>query len=238
MAESEKSFQDRWARGTSLKNACDEFDPDFAPADPKLGVTLFMIFLDAIEAANGQVSTMDATYSAEASDRVALVKTIKARTTESLSYVESNVTWKTLFPKVKMVADKLRGVRPHTPKPLPNPPPGQPPAKKPRNKGDQSYEDIAGHLEKLIAVLGKVPGYAPSVLLTINSFSSHLSGLRSMNRALSTREQEVSLAKGARSALYYGDEALQGKMRLIKKAVRSQYGSASTQFAAVKGINF
>lgn len=239
MADSEKSFADRLQRGRNLQGACASFVPVFTPKDADLASAPFNNFLSTVEAKNSAAGQADGSYSLMAGERFDLVKTIKGRVTESINYVESYAPWKTLAPKVRMIADKLRGVRPAPPKPVAEPPPGGPAPKPARNTGDQSYEDIAGHLDKFVAAIGLVPAYAPSaVALTVGSFGGQLSSLRNYNRELSRLGPQVSLAKAARSGAYFGEAGLQGKMVAIKKAVRAQYGSASAEFATAKGIKF
>lgn len=218
-------------------NACAEFAPAFTPVDPDLTVDAFGSFLGQIEAKNKVVAGWDESYSLAAADRVDVVRALKLRTTEALSYVDSNSAWKVIAPKVKMPADKLRGFTPRVTKP-PTTTPGAP-VKRKRSKGDQSYEDIAGHLEKFIAALGGVPGYAPtSSALTISAFSGRLSQLRSINSTLCSDGPKVTLVHAQRSALYSGEKGLRARMKAIKKAVRAQYGTKSPQYVTAKSYKF
>ena len=237
MSNNESSFADRLGRGRQLKEACATFNPSFAPADASLAVPTFHGLLDQIAGRNATVSTLGSAYSIAAADRVELVRNIQLRATEAMAYLDSNSAWKTMAPKIRMTADKLRGYKPRAPKALPAT--AEAAAKPARNSGDLSYEDLAGHLTKFLAALSSVAGYAPpSTTITTGAFSAMLSQLRSMNTTLCAQSPQVSLAIAQRSELYFGENGLQLRMKAIKKAVRAQYGSRSAQYDTVSGISF
>ncbi len=238
MANTESSFFDRLQRGQQLKAALTTFNPAFAPADDRLGTAEFSDFLDEIEALNTGVADMEMAWKDGVASRQELAKDIRERTLRVLARVKSNVAWTRQLPPVKAAADALRGYR----TPAPKPPPDQPPAGRRAPATDQSYADIKGLLDKLLAALNRVPNYdtgAPADI-TIATLNSLATLLDAQNRMVAGQEQAVAAARAPRLAAYESEDAaapgLRARMKAIKESVKSQYGSASPEYAQVKGI--
>lgn len=234
---SERTFADRLQRGRAMQAATAIFAPAFAPADASLVPPAFDTFLDGLETLNTTVSTRLGSYTTAVNERNDMVKDIKARALRVLSYVDSNPVWKNAVRSVKALVDKLRGNDARKPKPpAAGETPGSPAAKA-RNKGEQSYGDIAANLERLIAVLGTISGYSPPATeITVASLATLSGNYSSKNAAMATLLSQTGLAQRDRGAAYDGDDGLRAKMKAIKNAVRSQYGADSAEYDAVKGM--
>lgn len=232
MPNIEVSYADRLQRGRSMKSAVTGFVPPFAPPDAGLLPAAFDTFLDGLDALNTAVATAEADWKETATARTALVADIKARALRASARVKSNAAWKPQFPAVKAAAEALRGYR--TPKPKIEPEP-QVVRPRTRQQGDQSYADIKNLLDKLNAALGHVPGYdtgAPADL-TIATLSALATQLDGLNQLVAGKEQALTAARVPRWAGY---ESLKEKMKAIKEAAKSQYGSNSAAHTQVKAI--
>lgn len=232
MPESETSYADRLQRGRSMKSAIAGFIPPFAPPDATLLPAAFDTFLNGLNTLNTTAATKKADWQSSVADRIAMVKDIKARALRVSSHVKSNAAWKAQFPAVKAAAEALRGYRIPKPKAEPHPEVVQPKA---RQQGDQSFADIKNLLDKLTAALGHVPTYdtgAPADL-TIATLSALATDLDALNQLVATKEQALISARTKRAAGY---ETLKDKMKAIKEAAVSQYGSRSPQHTQVRAI--
>lgn len=238
MPNTESSFADRLQRAQQLKAALPTFTPAYSPADERLGTAEFGDFLDEVAALNTRVHDMETAWRDGAAARQELVKDIKARALRVLARVKSHVAWTRQLPPVKSAADALRGYR----TPAPKPPPDQPPAGRRNPATDLSFADIKNLLDKLIAALNRVPNYDTGspvdlTLATLNSLATVLDG---QNRVMAGLEQGLAAARAPRLAAYESEDVsapgLRVRMKAIKESVKSQYGSASAEYAQVKGI--
>lgn len=232
MANTESSIADRLQRGRSMKSAITGFTPSFAPPDTTLLPAAFATFLDGLDTHNNWVAAAEADWKDDVADRIALVKDIKARALRTSARVKSHAVWKAQCPAVKAAAEALRGYRIPKPKAEPQP---QVVLPKVRQQGDQSFGDVKNLLDKLIAALGHVSGYdtgAP-VDLTIATLSALSEELDTLNQAVATKEQALIAARVKRVEAY---EKLKEKMKAIKEAAVSQYGSRSPQHSQVRAI--
>ncbi|MBC7980592.1 MAG: hypothetical protein H7Y36_08535 [Armatimonadetes bacterium] len=233
MPESENSYADRLQRGRELQAATAGFLPAFAPADADLIPATFDAFLDGLDTLNTAVTDAAADWMDDVVKRTAKVTEIKARALRASSRVKSNAAWKMNLPAVKTAADNLRGYR--------TPPPKAPedaPAPKTRLKGDQSYADIKGLTDKLVAALKKVPAYDTGTPADISiagmmAIATQLDGL---NQLVAGQEQALAAFRAPRKAGYDDAAGLKEKMLAVKEAAKSQYGSQSPEFLQIKGI--
>ena len=233
----EKSFSDRLGRGRLLQTTTAGFSVAFNPADVSLAATGFLAFLDALDALNTVTGAQVTQYTSEVEVRTLMVQDIKARTLRVLSYVESNVAWKKYVAGLKSLANKIRGNKSKKPKPpAPGETPGSPTAKA-RSKGEQSFAEIAENFEQLLAAVTAISGYSPAADITVASLTTLSSAFSAKNTTMGTLAGQVTVKQGERLAAYNGPGGLNDKMTAIKKAVLSQYGATSPEYAAVKGIN-
>lgn len=241
MANSEKSFRDRQAKAQLLQDTVENFTPVFAPADTSLNATNFQLTINGVDAGNSNVETLASNYTTAATQRLVLVKTVKERVTQALSYIKSNKAWDAQCKTAKMAADKLRNISP--PKET-APPPGDggatPPAEEnKRSTGQQAYAELAAHFESFINAAMSCAGYAPpSVAITASELGGLLSQFKGLNSFTSGLSGQIKTARELRYRLYFSSEALADKFQSAKDAVKGQYGQSSAQFAAVKSLKW
>jgi hypothetical protein len=220
-----------------LQTAVAGFSPAFAPVDASLAPAAFLTFLNSLDAMGTDVGTAVGLYTNGVQRRTPMMADIQDRALRVLSLVKSNASWAAFLPNIKKLVDKIRGNTPKQPKPpAPGEGPGSPPAKK-RNTGEQSFADIEDNFEKLIAALGSVPGYTPPASdLTIANLTTLATDFAAKNLAMSTLGNTIGMKQKARLEAFDGPGGLKEKMKAIKEAVRSQYGSTSAEYEQVKGI--
>jgi len=97
-------------------------------------------------------------------------------------------------------------------------------------------------LDKLIAALALVDGYdtgAP-VDITNASFSALSTQMDGLNQMVAGKEQALAAVRGPLNAAYEIDQkdapCLRSRMIAAKETTKSQYGTASGEYAQVKGI--
>ena len=240
MATSEKSFADRHQRGQQLHDAIAGFIPAFAPLDANINAGSFQSYLNGVEDKNDDVSDAEATLSPLVDSRIAAADDLKDKALRIKDYVSANAAWKKYVKVITAAADNVRGYS--LPKKVATPPPGSPPAapKKAAQgaRSQQSYADLEKLFGKLIAQVKKITGYTATAGsgLVITELTAQDTAYTLLNDSVSEAEATLGEAQRIRKDYYDGENGLKEKMKAIKKAVRSQYGSASTQYAAVKGI--
>lgn len=236
MANAETTYADRLGRAIILKESVEGFIPAYAPVDAELTLANFQILLGMISTKNAEVGNLKDTYSTEAGVRVAVVKDLKARSRGAKNFVISTKTLKKYHSTVKRSCAKITSSR--TKKTVIPSDPSTPENQKKRNKGEQSYADIAGNFENLISLLTDIGvGYAPfDADLTIANLTTVHTDLLQKSKDLGEFFGQVSVAVKERFDLYNDDEGLREKKKAIKAAVKSQYGADSAQFNAIKGI--
>ena len=163
--------------------------------------------------------------------------------TQIVAYVSSNAAWKLQFPRIKQLADKVRGIKPPRktlPPPAPQPGEPTPPPAKQRDRGDGSYAEIEANFRALVAAAAGLVGYAPpDVGIQSATLGSMALSLTEDNASIVTTDQALDDAQRARYALFYEPETgLADKFKAIKNAVKGQYGQASTAWASVKGMRW
>ena len=243
----EQSFADRIGRFVLLTEACGTMSPAFAPADTDITLAAQGALLVTLNDCCTNVMTAQNDLKELTDPRVALVKSIKEAVTRTVNRVASNRAWAGKLPAVKAAADRVRGVVP--PKSTTPPPPVDPdaPLPKKRDSGGKSYKDIEGHFQRFLGTISKCPGYdvdAPPDIASIMLASLH-GQLQTANTQIPELEVELSEAQierlrvfQAKKPLPDGSHSLRDRWVRIKKAVKSQYGLSSGEYALVKGIKY
>jgi hypothetical protein len=227
MAISETTFADRLQRARQLQTTVAGFMPAFAPIDASLAATPFGTFIDDLDTLNTTTGTLVSQYSTEVPLREDMVKLIKRLAAQVLSLVKSNPVWKNHVPAIKSLADKIRGVRPKAPKPVPPPPGETPAAAKRRNSGEQGFGDIEENFERLIAALGGITGYTPPAPeITIANLTTTANAYAAKNLSMATLFAQLTTSQRDRAD---GFGQLRDKMKAIKQAIRGQYGPGSPE---------
>ena len=228
---SEKSFTDRVQRSEELLTAVAAMSPAYSPADPAFTLAKLTTAVAAAKAANTAVDVARPPYQDDVADRSALVKLIRPLITQSLAYVKSNTAWAKRYDAVKGLADKVRGVQPPKAKPV-----DPAPDKKERNRGEQSYVEIAAHLKRYIARLEGLAGFAPQdPKISLAALNGHLSALDGPNQSLPELSQTLADAISDRQDAYFGPTGLKFVFDGVKTSVKGQYGQSSAEYKSISG---
>lgn len=231
---SEQSFQDRVQRSGELRAAVALFSPAYAPPDPLFTLAALTAAIDAAAAQNANVDAMRVPYQDPTYDRNALVKTIGPLVTQSLAYVKSNTGWAIRHEAVKKAADKVRGVRPSSEKPL-NPEPD----KKSRESGERSFVEIAGFLKAYNDRIEGLGNYEPpDSKIAIDALNDLWTALDAFNKAIPLATQALADAIADRQNSFNGPTGLKFVFDGVKGSVKGQYGQASLQYKAISGMRW
>ena len=232
---SERSFQDRYQRGNSLKNAVATFTPVYSPPDPKFTLGALGTALSNADAANTLVTERRAPYQDDVDDRQALIKAISPLVTQSLAHVKSNTAWAKRYDAVKKAADKVRGIRPKPPKKSADPEPD----KKTRESGERSFVEIAAHFKAYIARLAALPGYLPTDdAIKLPALEATWLQLDDLNQSVSSLSQALADAVRDRADAYTGEGGLKFVFDGVKTSVKGQYGQSSPNTRAVTAMRW
>ena len=232
---SERTFQDRYQRGTSLRDAVATLAPAYSPPDPKFTLAALTAALAAADAANTAVTDKRALYEDDVSDRQALVKTLGPLVTQSLAHIKGNTAWAKRYDAVKKAADKVRGVRPAAPKKGADPEPDA----KTREKGERSFVEIAAFFKAYLARLSALAGYAPTDdAIKLPALEAAALQLDDLNQSVSALSQDLADAIRDRADAYTGPAGLKFVFDGVKTSVKGQYGQKSPNYSAVSGMKW
>ena len=232
---SEKSFRDRQGKTSLLMNTIITFTPAHNPADSALSTATMTSFISTIDTKNTLVEGFVTSYTTQSRERLTLTKILKATATRIVARLKSNAAWNAQAATAKGLVEKLRGKSAPKAKP---PTDGEPPeVTKKRNAGEQAFVEIAALFERLITVATGAPSYSIGVPLELSSttLTTQLNAFKAKNTTLGTLAGQIAIEQKKRYALYYDPAGLAEKFKSLKEAVKSQYGSASPEYASVKG---
>jgi len=243
MANSERSFADRLQKGRVLLAALQNMSPAFVPADAALSIGNFEAYLDSVGGANDAVASGVDAFSEAVTARVADAKKAQALVTQVVAYVKSNSAWKLKFPRIKQLGDKIRGIRPpRRTAPRKAAAPGAPAAKpeKKRDRGDQSYADIASNFKAFATAVAGLSGYnPPDAGITGPALTALGKKLEKDNTDVASTDQALDEAQRARADKFAAPETgLEAKFQAEKNAVKGQYSQKSPQWNAVKAMRW
>lgn len=234
---SENTYADRISRARLLNEATKQFVPAFDPFDALLKPATQDIFIDSLVTACDTVNALKSDYTSSMEMRINLVKDLKSRSSLVRNFVESVTAYKVYWTALRNVVKKILHYKPpKSTKPVTD---GDETAKKKRNRGEQSYADLASLLQNLISLLSGIVGYAPpNAQLTVADLTALQVSLTNLNTEMGSKASKLDIAIVERLELFEGTQGLREKMRATKAAVRSQYGSTSPQYISIKGIGY
>lgn len=234
---SENTFADKFGRGKLLNETIKSFTPVFSPFDVSLKTAAQDIFLDSLAAKSDLVNALRSDYTSSMEIRNKMIKDLKTRSSMVRNFVESVVAYKVYWTALRNVVKKILNYKP--PK-APKVETGTPEeVKKKRNRGEQSYADLANLLKNLISLLEGIVGYAPvNTQLTIVELTALYDSLVTQNTDMGNKAGKLDVAVVARKELFDGTGGLKERMKATKASVRAQYGNTSAEYLAVKGIGY
>jgi hypothetical protein len=243
MANSERSFADRYGRAQTLHSLIAEFTPAFTPPDAKITPAGFGTYVASLSAANITLKEKEVAAVVEMANRRGMAEDLKETALRIKDYVTSNSEWAPWHDSVSRAADKVRGQvlsKRKTPAPEEEVEPETPP--KPRRMGSrtqQGFHDIGGHFTGLVLAVKQVTGYTAGVDSGLQLLDLEAQDTAYDNVLEEAAKKEAAYTEGVRvrRTLYdHKENGLNLRMKSIKKAVRSQYGVNSEQFLSVKAV--
>ncbi len=227
---SEQSYADRVGRANLLHGTVTGFPVAFISTDPLNDMGNFVTYTATCNTKNEFIDGKADDYDNQANARMAHVKGMKALVTRSLNYVLSVKSLKNSWSTVKRSAQRVTTIKPTKTKP-------ENQGKK-RNKGEQSFADIANNFEAYLSLLTTLgaPYNPTSAELLVANMSPLKTSLNTQSKDLGTLAGLVTLNRAERKNMFNGEDGLRDRMNSIKKAVKSQYGINSPEHNSVKGI--
>lgn len=241
MSNSERTFADRLGRARTMNESIKGFSPVYDPVEETIKKDIFAAFIDEVSQANLVASLHNGNYRTQAKERRDMITDIKTRALLVLSHFKSTKALADHVPVIKTKVYTLRGYRlPRKDIPT-NPPPvegeAQTEVPKTRSTGEQSYSDIYETFRALNALLETMGNYAPkNASISLMTLDTLAAALKDKIDEIDATDASLTTAIFTRKELFDGTDGLRERMLRVKQAVRSQYGSASLQFKAVKGI--
>ena len=234
----EQSARDRQTRAELLRDMTIGFAPPFNPSDTTLASGPFTTFLVSVNTSNNLIDTQEGSYKTTAKQRSDLATLLKKRATQIVGRLKSNSVWAGEYASAKQAADRLRGSRLYQPKPPTDA--NTPTQVQTRNRGEQAYAEMAAHFERLMNTATGAPGWSTGAPLevTLATLTGLLNQIKALNTTLSTLDATLTTNREKRKILYYAPKGLQEKFQAIKDSIKGQYGQASAEYQAAKGIKW
>lgn len=236
MSNTESTFADRLGRASLLKQIVEGFIPAFIPGDSSLTPANFETFNDTLSAKNTEVGWLRGTYTTKTSIRNDMVIDLKDRSKRTRDFVVSVKSLEQFHLTAKRLVVKITSFR--SGKSTASTEPNNQDNQAKRNKGEQSFAEIANNFKALISLVTNIGApYTPaSPDLTVVNLTALHGNLVSQNEQMGELLGVIAVSVKERKDLYNGDNGLRDKMKAIKNAVKSQYKADSPQYLSVKGI--
>jgi len=231
MEDSERSFADITGKATLIKESAEGFVPPFNSPNPDDAPLIFGAYIDSCINKNAEIGNVRQDYTTGSVDRKEIVKDVKTRALRSMTNVKSVVAYKPYAKGLEITYRKLRNYKvPGAKKPDPD--------EKKRNKGEQSFADIANLFKTFIAGLTAIVGYTHlDVSLQLPALNALYTKLHNKNIAMAELSaSENRLTPERRDMFYNKTTGLKARMLSVKDAVKNQYGPDSPEYLSVKSI--
>lgn len=201
-------------------------------------------------AAQSACNNAENTWNNATNARKLAFKALPLLCTKLLGALESTPAPQPTIDDMKSLVGKMRGERltkadagknQDQQQAIPLPDPNAPPEEDNTiSTSHRSYDNQLDHFSKMILLLQSVPGYAPNEpSLQIPALQTLLNNLTVLNNAANTSIANLRSARIARNLLFYAaDTGMLDRARKVKSYVKSIYGAASQQYAAVRAIKF
>jgi hypothetical protein len=212
---------------------------DYNPANTALRVASLNTQKTAVSTAISDVGAQQAPFKAAVNDRQAAFDEMRPVVTRAGNMLQASGSDQLIQDDVRTLQRKISGSR-KSPKVKDDPNTPQNEAAASQSASQQSYDNLVGNFEGLIALLGTVPSYTPNEPdLTIASLQARAASLRAKNDAVNNTFAPLSAARGARDGLLYtNDDGLVNTALLVKAYVRAAFGPDSQLFKSIKGLEF
>lgn len=214
-------------------------DANYNPANAKLKVAALTAQNTAAVAATTDVRAKDAPYKVAVNDRQSEFEELRPVVPRIGNMLQASGADQRTRDDAKTLTRKIVGEK-KAAKAKDGPDAPTDGATKTHSASQQSYENITGNFEALIALLETVDSYAPNEPdLTIAGLKARATGLKAKSEAVNSTFAPLSAARGLRDQLLYTNEDSVVNIALLVKAyVRAAFGANSQLFKQIKGLQF
>ena len=240
---SEQTFGKKLENGRTLESALGKIT-GYAPDNTDLTPANFGLFLDTVEAGNGNVASTgqllsDArgarrlAYFGDTQQKMPGLATLAGRVRDAVGSMPGGKKSPS-YARIQKLTQKISNY--HPPKKPVSASPGQTPAEKKKvSQSETSYGSLVQAGRNLAAAAAKVPGYNPgNADLTSKGLTSAMDGLASKNKAVADALIDAEQAIDDRRDLYeHPETGLRTQFQAAKAAVASQFGRRSDEYKKV-----
>lgn len=234
----ERTFGARLANAAQISTHLKSFTAYAAPT-PNTSIVNYDALLASLTEQNKDVATKKATYSAAVEARQSIFFKDKNSVLKLLSPISATVRatiGKTAKPTTDIAAlvEKIRGIKKEKPKDE-TANDATNPKKETVSQSERSYGSIMQNFSNIISTLANLGStYAPvNVAHQLPALNTTLSNLSVVNNAVTTNFGALKSSINTRAEQY---NILTEITQRIKEAIKSQYGTSSTEFILVKGL--
>lgn len=214
------------------------YGADYHPANTAITLVNLQTKLTAAQAAIDGVTAANAPFKVAVNDRENAFDGIRKLATRVVNSFEASGAAQNAVDDAKSLKRKIDGVRAtKAPKDDPATPGDE---SKGSSASQQSYTQLAEHLDNLIALLTSTGTYTPhEPELQLAALNARATALKTANAAVISATTPLSNARITRDdSLYADDTGLVALAALVKKYVKSLYGADSPQFSQIRGLEF
>lgn len=212
---------------------------DYNPANAKLKIPALNTQNAASQAVLGSVGTNEANYKFAVNARQFGIEALRPVVPRVGNMLKASGADKKIQDDFNTHKRKITGARKGTkPKDDANTPQNE--ANKAHSVSQQSYENIRGNFNDLIALVATVTSYQPNEPeLTIVGLQARAADIAAKDAAVNTTFASRSAARGLRDQLLYtNDDSIVNIALLVKAYVRASQGPDSQLFKQLRGIKF
>ncbi|MEA5425021.1 hypothetical protein [Arcicella lustrica] len=223
-----------------LINICKAFGTQYQPSKTTIQIPALEETLAQAEKALDDVIKYNTAYNVAINTRLDLFKNNKTLATRLVNAFENSDAPAETKKDVKGFNRKLQGKKASEGKKKGVEEDALSPKKKNVSSIQLSYTNQVEHLRALLNILASEPSYAPNeIALQVNSIQELLTNQMTANEKVSSSFVALSNARLKRdSILYEAETGLHARSLLVKKYVKSIFGSTSPAYKQLSKITF
>ncbi|MEA5404793.1 hypothetical protein VB776_17800 [Arcicella sp. DC2W] len=223
-----------------LINVCKAFGTQYQPSKTSIQIPTLEETLAQAEKALDDVIKYNIAYNAAINARFDLFKNNKTLATRLVNAFDNSDALAETKKDVKGFNRKLQGKKASEGKKKGIEEDAQNPKTKTVSSIQLSYTNQVEHLRALLSILANEPSYAPNeVTLQVNTIQELLTNQMTANEKVSSSFVALSNARLKRdSILYEAEIGLHARSLLVKKYVKSIFGSTSPEYKLLSKITF
>ncbi|GAB4343527.1 MAG: hypothetical protein OHK0038_23630 [Flammeovirgaceae bacterium] len=225
----------------NLISFCKGYGESYNPSKDSIKINALNVLLENSRTALGNVTEKLTIYNSAINNRFTVFKNLKPLCTKLISaLMATNASPKTIE-DAKGINRKIQGTRANkknsTEVKTENTAPSE---EKTVSTSQQSYDQLAEHFAKLIALLQNEPNYTPNETdLKITTLNNLLSDIKNANSAVTKAMTDLSNSRIIRNEIFYKeDTGICSVAQDVKNYIKSIYGATSPQYKQVSKIKF